>query len=438
MKNKLFWSLVILLTVSFPLGAKALVADDITNAATGGTVEIDGVNTENLTINKSVTLKGSSTDKIVGDLTITGDSVNVVLDGFTIEGHINVVATNSKVTFKNMILDGKNTVEDNILVTIRALNSDITVDNTTFKGFIKAGIYAETLKNIDVTNSTFNAFGTANIGSLEDYVASNPEAHEIVRSGACIDLNFGNQSDVKFNLDNVSIVGNHFEGVRKFVNEDSTAGAVKVKFKNASNVTTTDNTSVTIGANEFVDNVDDVVIGTSNQPSTSDFLVAFYKNTSDNGNEIRVTNNGAVTAEKDVVDGSMVVVRNYKDSSNTDLNADFFIITINDEMYMVMDGATLKEAVAIDSEEAIDLDSFKVKDGYTFKYFVEAGTENVIDADTVITKSMTIEPVFEKANGTAIDSVKNPETSDGILIMFALLMASGALLVISSKKVLAK
>ena len=196
MKKKMFLGLALLITLVMPFNVSALVADDITNAGSGATVEINGENKENLTINKSITLKGDKSDKIVGNLTITGDNIDVTLDGFTIEGSINGTAKNSKVTLKNMTLDGQNDLKDNILVTVRALNSDITVDNTEFKGFLKAGIYAETLKSLEVTNSNFNGVGTADIGSLEDFVASNDEAEEILRSAACIDLNLGNQSEL--------------------------------------------------------------------------------------------------------------------------------------------------------------------------------------------------------------------------------------------------
>ena len=438
MKKKMFLGFALLITIVMPFNVNALVSEDITNAGAGETITVDGENTENLNLNKSVTLKGDKEDKIIGDLTISGNNIDVVLDGFTLEGHINITAQNSKITLKNMTLDGKNTVEDNILVTVRALNSDITVDNTTFKGFVKAGIYAETLKSIDVTNSDFMAFGTANIGSLEDYVASNPNAHEIVRSGACIDLNFGNQSGVNFNLDNVTIAGNHFEGVQKFAGEDSTAGAVKIKLKNASNVTLADDFAAIIAANEFVENTDDVVIGTSGQASTAEFLVAFYENTSsENSKGVRVTNNSSATKDKDVIDSTIVAVRNYSESSDTDQNVDFYVVTINDKEYIVNEGAALKEAVSIDDDKQINLDDFKVKEGYTFKNFVEKGTDNVVDENTVITKSMTIEAVFEK-EGKVKDEVENPKTNDNIMFIITIAIASIALLTISLKKVLVK
>lgn len=439
MKKKMFLGLALLITIVMPFNVSALVADDITNASSGETVEINGENTENLTINKSVTLKGDKSNKIIGNLTITGDNIDVTLDGFTIEGSINVTAKNSKVTLKNMTLDGQNDLQDNILVTVRALNSDITVDNTEFKGFLKAGIYAETLKSIEVTNSNFNGVGTADIGSLEDFVASNDEAEEILRSAACIDLNLGNQSGVKFSLEDITIAGNHFEGIVNTSGEKSTAGAVKVKLKNASNVTLSDESSVTIGANKFTDNADDVVIGTSQTPSTANFLVAFYQNTSsENEKGIRVTNNGAPTKETEVIASDVVSVRNYSDTSDTEQNADLYIITINGKEYMALKGTPLKEAVSTEDNSLINLDEFKTKEGYTFKNFVEKGTENVVDENTVITKSMTIEAVFEKDGEDVKDEVENPKTNDNILIVSAVAIASLALIIISAKKILVK
>ena len=435
MKKKMFLGLVLAVVLAMPFNVNALVQDDI---AAGGTVTIDGENTENLTINKSVTLKGDKEDKIIGSVTIAGDGLDVVLDGFTIEGSINVVASNSKVTLKNMTLDGQNDLEDNILVTVRALNSDITVDNTEFKGFLKAGIYAETLKSIEVTNSNFNGIGTANIGSLEDYVKDNDEAYEILRSAACIDLNLGNQNGVSFDLDSITIAGNHFEGIQNTAGEDSTAGAIKVKLKKASNVTLSDESSVIIGANEFVKNADDVVIGTSGDATTSNFLVAFYQNTStENSKGVRVTNNGSADKEKDVIDSSVVAVRNYSDSTDEEQNADFVIVTINGKDYMVMEGRALKDAVSVDDDSAINLDDFKVKEGYTFKHFVEKGTDNVVDENTVITKSMTIEAVFEKY-GEVKDEVENPKTNDNILLVSAVAVFSVAILTVAVKKVFVK
>ena len=363
----------------------------------------------------------------------------MTLDGFTIEGSINVTAKNSKVTLKNMTLDGQNDLKDNILVTVRALNSDITVDNTEFKGFLKAGIYAETLKSLEVTNSNFNGVGTADIGSLEDFVASNDEAEEILRSAACIDLNLGNQSGVKFNLEDITIAGNHFEGIVNTSGEKSTAGAVKVKLKNASNVTLSDESSVTIGANKFVDNADDVVIGTSQTPSTANFLVAFYQNTSsENSIGIRVTNNGAPAKETEVIASDVVSVRNYSDTDDNEQNADLYIITIDGKEYMAIEGSTLKEAVSIIDNNVINLDEFKTKEGYTFKNFVEKGTDNVVDENTVITKNITIEAVFEKDGEDVKDEVENPKTNDNILIISAVAITSIALIAISVKKILVK
>ena len=439
MKKKMFLGLALLITLVMPFNVSALVADDITNAGSGATVEINGENKENLTINKSITLKGDKSDKIVGNLTITGDNIDVTLDGFTIEGSINVTAKNSKVTLKNMTLDGQNDLKDNILVIVRALNSDITVDNTEFKGFLKAGIYAETLKSLEVTNSNFNGVGTADIGSLEDFVASNDEAEEILRSAACIDLNLGNQSGVKFNLEDITIAGNHFEGIVNTSGEKSTAGAVKVKLKNASNVTLSDESSVTIGANKFVDNADDVVIGTSQTPSTANFLVAFYQNTSsENSIGIRVTNNGAPAKETEVIASDVVSVRNYSDTDDNEQNADLYIITIDGKEYMAIEGSTLKEAVSIIDNNVINLDEFKTKEGYTFKNFVEKGTDNVVDENTVITKNITIEAVFEKDGEDVKDEVENPKTNDNILIISAVAITSIALIAISVKKILVK
>lgn len=438
MKNKLFIIAALFVALNFPFNANALIADDITSANAGQTVEVKGENTENLTINKSITLKGSKTDKIIGNLTISGDNINVILDGFTVEGSINITASNSKVTLKNMNLNGKNNIKDNILVTVRALNSDISVDNTLFEGFIKAGIYAETLKNISVTNSTFNGIGTANIGSLEDYVQSNPEAEAILRSAACIDLNLGNQSSVQFALNSINIVNNHFEGIQNTAGADSTAGAVKIKLKNANNVTRNDETSVIIGANEFVKNADDVVIGTSKNPTTSDLLIAFYQNTSsENQTGIRVSNNGSATSEKEVIDSTVAAVRNYKDSTDPDQNGDLFIITINDKLYMVADGEALKEAISIDDNSQINLNEFNKKEGYTFKHFVEKGTNNIVDENTIIKKSMTIEAVFEKISDTK-DEEENPKTSDNILIIGTLAIASTAIVMVAVKKIFVK
>ena len=92
MKKKMFLGFALLITIVMPFNVNALVSEDITNAGAGETVTVDGENTENLNLNKSVTLKGDKEDKIIGDLTISGNNIDVVLDGFTLEGHINITA----------------------------------------------------------------------------------------------------------------------------------------------------------------------------------------------------------------------------------------------------------------------------------------------------------------------------------------------------------
>lgn len=432
MKKKFLVGIIFAAFAFLPMTSHALVADDINSANPGETVIVDGENQENITINKSIVLKGEEDDIIDGSIIISGDNVNVTLEGFTVKGSIRINAQNSSVQLQNITLDGENDLVDNILVDIRAVGTDVSIDNTTFKGFLKAGIYAEAFKNFTVANSNFDGIGTANIGSLEDYVASNPDVYRILRSAACIDLNLGNNA--AFTLGNIMIVGNTFVGIQNTAGEDSTAGAVKIKLKKPENVTL-NNSSATLLNNTFKENADDVVIGTESNIMSSSLPVVFYLNTStENETGVRVTNNGAQTAEKSVIDSDMIAYRKFSTDS-TDENVNFYVITIDHTQFLVQEGATLKDATESDTEKPINLDDFKVKEGYKFLYFVEKGTGNVIDEDTAITKNMTLEAVFESL---ATGEVENPETNDNFLIIGSLSVVSLALAILTAKKLHAK
>ena len=196
--KKLGLLIVMALAIVMPISVNAAttLTEELATVQEGGTLTIDGEYTENLVVDKSVTIEGTNDAVLNGTITVSGDNITVNVKNLTINGMLNITASTSSVTVDNVLLDGNNEVAKNILMTIRAKDTEIMVNNSEFKGFLKAGIYAETLNSLSVVGSTFNALGTANIGDISDFVASNPEHEAILRSAACIDLNLGNQSGV--------------------------------------------------------------------------------------------------------------------------------------------------------------------------------------------------------------------------------------------------
>ena len=420
--KKLGLLIVMALAIVMPISVNAAttLTEELATVQEGGTLTIDGEYTENLVVDKSVTIEGTNDAVLNGTITVSGDNITVNVKNLTINGMLNITASTSSVTVDNVLLDGNNEVAKNILMTIRAKDTEIIINNSEFKGFLKAGIYAETLNSLSVVGSKFNALGTANIGDISDFVASNPEHEAILRSAACIDLNLGNQSGVTFDLDSIVLLANEFKGVVKTA-EDSTAGAVKIKLKNANNVTLSEDSIVTVMANTFEENTDDVVIGTSGDATTSNFPVAFYQNestyTGATEEGIRITNRSDATNPTEIINSKNMVIRNYNDTSDPEQNGEVVIVNIDGTDYALEQGTTLKDAVLFeDFTTPIDLDSLKEKEGYTFKNFVIKGTDTVVTEDQEINESMELTAVFE-------ENVSNPSTSDNVVLYFGLLIA---------------
>lgn len=129
-----------------------------------------------------------------------------------------------------------------------------------------------------------------------------------VRAGSVIDLNFGNSvSGVEVN--SIVIENNKFSNVKLAEGEDlatSTAGAIKIKVKNAEKVSSVG--TIEIKNNEFIDNLRDIVIGTQSVSGgtvydSAKFNIRLSGNTRTVENvtyqEVNVTNNTLTGSEEE-------------------------------------------------------------------------------------------------------------------------------------------
>jgi hypothetical protein len=414
----------------------------IASSAAGDTINLESgatfSETSTLVIDKSLTINGNgatinSKIKITGSgITVAIKNANVVNPGNLDDGKalVYVTATDSDITISDSTLDNNSYVgtagtDNKKILRIEAKGSNINVTNTTFKNFAETGLWASALKTITVTGSTFDGKETTNAGS-------GAGTSYQFRSGAGIDLNLGDAIS-GVDVTSIKINNNTFKNVAKAVTTGSTAGGLKIKIKNADNAKISG--LVEIQNNSFVDNTQDIVLGTptstatSEDPTTtSNFNVQLYKNTTTTAgttkSSVTVVNNGATTSTTEEIASNILATRNYTQKSNTEKNIDQVYVTIDNGGK----GETSLVNVGTKIGDVPNLSNYKTKEGYTFKYFSVNGTQ--VSEDSEITEPITLVPVFEK--------IVNPSTSDNIdmaVILFIVSLLGIASIIIVPKKI---
>lgn len=420
-------------------------------AANNGT-EVVEPGSANAINNYLKTLSGGETINLKENSTYQEDNVeiskSVTIDGHgaTINGKITVLASNSTVILKNMTLkfeEGKpivllniggkgNTVKvENVTfvggenaITINNLEQSVTLDSVNMSKFYGKALYSDSVKNLIVKNSSFDASGTVNAG---DHTSV-----ESRRAGSAIDLNFGNSvSGVE--VENIIIENNKFSNVKLAEGEDlsqSTAGAIKIKIKNSDKVTSMG--KVEVKNNEFVDNLRDIVVGTQSVSGGTAFdsakfdMVLSGNTRTINGKtlkEVKVTNNTLTGSEEE---------RTETIPSNVTTTKDFSAkikITIGEKVFEVTKGTTLSE---------LDLTDIKTREGYIFKHFVIKDTDEIVSETQGLISDVTLSAVFEEettseeqptgdnetqeenTNKVNEENLENPQTGDNILTYVAL------------------
>ena len=211
------------------------------------------------------------------DVVIDGQGQYKITERLTLDNGENV-------TFKDVTFDGEGVVASIMLYLTNAGN--VVIDNVDFINYGKTGIYAVYMKSLSITNSTFDALETFDLVD-QDFEAE--EADEMRRSAAGIDLNLGNDEftyldDVVYNVESITIKDNTFKNV--VVKEEnrptSTAGAIKIKIKDANEIDSIG--TIRIEGNIFENNWQDLVIGTNSvinnntQSSTGDLQILLVNN----------------------------------------------------------------------------------------------------------------------------------------------------------------
>ena len=289
-------------TIGFSTGVSALTLEEDMKAS-------------DITIEDGMTIDGA------GKFTITG--------GFVIDG-------GKSVTIKNVTISGEGTKD--ILIDLRGAG-DVVIENVTFENYTKAGIYSEAMSSLSVTSSTFDASDTDKLG--DSSYPSNPEEDLIKRSAAGIDLNLGNgakEVDVK----SITIKNNTFKNV--VVEEDeqatSTAGAIKIKVKDATNLVGIG--AIRIEGNTFENNERDLVLGTNDPTSgteasaTADLDILLVNNS-----KMNVGNFSTADRAEEVLEGNYKL--NYTDNKKYELDDNLYYIVDEDNI----DAFTDEEMAAV-------------------------------------------------------------------------------------------
>ena len=265
-----------------------------------------------ITIEDGMTIDGA------GKFTITG--------GFVIDG-------GKSVTIKNVTISGEGTKD--ILIDLRGAG-DVVIENVTFENYTKAGIYSEAMTSLSVTGSTFDASDTDKLG--DGSYPGNPEEDLIKRSAAGIDLNLGNGAKT-IDVKSITIKNNTFKNVvvEEKDQATSTAGAIKVKVKDATNLVGIG--TIRIEENTFENNERDLVIGTNDPTSgteasaTADLDILLVNNS-----EMNVGNFSTPDRAEEVLEGNYKL--NYADSKKYELDENLYYI-VNEANFEDLENITV-------------------------------------------------------------------------------------------------
>ena len=303
------------------------------------------------------------------DVVIDGQGQYKITERLTLDNGENV-------TFKDVTFDGEGVVASIMLYLTNAGN--VVIDNVDFINYGKTGIYAVYMKSLSITNSTFDALETFDLVD-QDFEAE--EADEMRRSAAGIDLNLGNDEftyldDVVYNVESITIKDNTFKNV--VVKEEnrptSTAGAIKIKIKDANEIDSIG--TIRIEGNIFENNWQDLVIGTNSVinnntlSSTGDLQILLVNNKPEAG-VLNVKDNS--TTEDGLSGG---YVGNFKINGQLD-----YAYLLDENLYYVVDEDNI-DAITDEEMAAILLDEdvagFAVTvDGVTFAI----SRETLLDED---------------------------------------------------------
>lgn len=323
------------------------------------------------------------------DVVIDGQGEYVITDGGI------SIGDDKTVTIQNVIMDGligevgvdADPFEE-ILISV-STTGNVVVDNVTFINFDEKAIYVDAVKNLTVTNSVFECDGTINIGN-NDY-GDNPDKDFMYRSASGIDMNLGNGGET-IDIERVTIANNTFKNVLveddPEVQAESTAGAIKIKVKDATNLVGIG--TIKIEGNTFENNERDLVLGTNDPTSgtaasaTADLEILLVNNSAMN-----VGNFSTPARAEEVLEGNYKL--NYTDNKKYELDENLYYVVDEDNI----DSLTDEEMTAILEDE--DVAGFTVTvDGVTFAISKETLLDEDLgasldDFDIAASKETTIE-----------------------------------------------
>ena len=376
------------------------------NSAKDGDVLIleDGTYTGNITIDKNLTIKGTSKNGTIIDGQITVEK-NLTLDTVTVQSSY---------------------VNDNIRNMIKIVEPDLTVeiDNSVLavKGYVLNTDYKTNMSGIRVDasaeNTTLNVTNTEIYSTYAIYVKSGNNKVTIDKSS----LNGWAALDISNNLEavsnnSISVSNSTLIGVDYLPNNgwnDYSVVQIGAQKNLALSITSSTVKNIIISGNRT-----DVIGYSDSYSSSSDVTISIADtdliNTDENGNSSII--NYGVDAN---VASTMLIIDSL--STMTSANGKNFEIAGNNSILTLstLDGnVTITVPTGTELTEDI-LNSVEDIEGYKFDgWFTDAQYTNPVAVGTKITEDTTIYAKFTKIETPATqeisENIENPKTSDNIL-----------------------
>lgn len=363
----------------------------------------DGTYTGNITIDKALTIEGTSKEDtiIVGQITVTDnfDMKNVTVIGEyvkdTYEDVVTITEPELVVNFDNVNLNVKDYVADKdyktrasgIIVDADANGTKLTVTNS--KVNATYGIYVRSEKNtIKIESSIVSGWAALDISTSEGVLQSN------------------NVVSVK----NTTLSGTSYVTKASYNNY----GVVVIGSQKDLSLTITDST---IKNNIVTENRIDLILFSAYYEDSETAMITLDNVKLENNDKTGTSSIINYGTEDNVLGGQMFVVGG---ETNLDMTTDVDMVGSTGHVFTMssIDGAV---STIVPDGFKVPADALEVGtvEGYEFKgWYTDAEYKNEFLAGTEITEDTTIYAYFVEIVEDTTPEVNNPQTGDNILVFF--------------------
>ena len=402
------------------------LAQKLADAAAGDTLILaDGTYSTDLTVDKDITIKGTSTDGTIinGSVILNAEGIEVTLDTLTVTDSATIIDVKATSTLN----------VNNAKVIYAGYNGTFAANNSD-------GIWLEKTAN----GSTVNVVGSTVVAKYAIWVYGEENKVSIddstINGWAAIDISNGNSSDTTAKNNSVTVNNSDIIGTNVYNGPTDAYGVIVVGGQSNLTLEITESTvknEFTVGNNSL-----DVILFSGAYQTSEETEISIVN--SELINNDTTTNSAVISYDTEEIQNGANIVTLYETKVTSendlvyDMTGDYITFTVD---LLGVQSSTPLPTNSVIPEEALDPGNIE---GYTFEgWYLDADftipfdPSVALDADTTIYAKLTeiveepeeptepTDPVEEPTEPSEPD-IENPSTSDNV----GLFMILGAISVI--------